>query len=105
MSDRQATVVTVTIAGEQYTLRAHASPEYTRQCAEYLDEVIREIRQQVGGLDPQRVAILAGLALADQLLQERKDVTHLRTSLVESMARLNAEIAERLASTDLAAPS
>ena len=105
MSDRQSTVVTVTIAGEQYTLRAHASPEYTRQCAEYLDEVIREVRQQVGGLDPQRVAILAGLALADQLLQERKDNTQLRASLVESVVRLNAEIEMRRASTDLAAPS
>ena len=105
MTDREAAKVTVTIAGEQYTLRAHATPEYTLQCAAYLDDVIREIRHQIGALDPQRVAILAGLALADQLLQERKDSAQLRASMLESVKRLNAEIEARLARSDLAAPS
>jgi cell division protein ZapA (FtsZ GTPase activity inhibitor) len=99
------TIVTVTIAGEQYTLRAQATPEYTRECAAYLDEVISEIRRQVGAIDPQRIAILAGLALADQLLQARKEGAVLRSEVLETAIRLTAEIDSRLGSSGLAASS
>jgi cell division protein ZapA (FtsZ GTPase activity inhibitor) len=99
------TIVTVTIAGEQYTLRAQATPEYTRECATYLDEVLSEIRRQVGSIDPHRIAILAGLALADQLLQARKEGGLVRSEVLETAIRLNAEIDSRLGSSGLASSS
>src|SRR5262245_41203830 len=98
-------VVTVTIAGETYTLRAHATPEYTRQCAEYLDDMIHQIAQAAGKLDPQRVAILAGLALADQLMQAKKEGNALRSETLKAAQQLNAEIEAQLARPDLAATS
>jgi cell division protein ZapA (FtsZ GTPase activity inhibitor) len=101
-----ANVVTVLIAGEEYTLRAQATAEYTRQCAAYLDDVIREIRRQAGpALERDRVAILAGLALADQLLQTRESAEQLRTGALEVVNRLAKEIEARLADAHLAAPS
>src|SRR5687767_12747726 len=98
-------VVTVTIAGEQYTLRAQATAEYTRRCAEYLDKVIRDIRLQTGPLEAQRAAILAGLALADQLFQARLEGEESRSSSAESIAALRAEIEARLGPADLATSS
>jgi len=105
MSASHSHVVTVIIAGESYTLRAHATPEYTRECAEYLDEMIRQIQQQTGKLDPQRVAILAGLALADQLMQARNQSSAVRAETLKTARQLNAEIEAQLTRPDLAATS
>ncbi len=106
MSASEPSVVTVLIAGEEYTLRSHATPEYTRKCAEYLDTVIREIRQLAGAsLEMERVAILAGLALADQLFQARSLADQAQVGTGDSLARLTAEIETRLADSDLAAAS
>lgn len=98
-------VVRVTIAGEEYKLRAQATPEYTRQCADYLDQVIREIRDQTGQMEAQRLAILAGLALADQLFQARREGDQSRSGAVETLKRMRAEIESRLGTPDLASSS
>ena len=106
MNAGDANVVTVMIAGQEYTLRSQASAEYTRQCAEYLDNVIREIRQVAGViLDTDRVAILAGLALADQLFQARSNADQAQSGTGDSLARLAAEIEHRMADSGLAATS
>jgi cell division protein ZapA len=105
MNQPESTVVSVTIAGETYTLRTQATPEYTKRCAEYLDNLIREIRQQSGPMEGQRVAILAGLALADQLFQARQESEQSRSGGAEAIASLVAEIEARLSTTDLATPS
>jgi cell division protein ZapA (FtsZ GTPase activity inhibitor) len=98
MTAPDANVVTVVIAGAEYTLRAQATPEYARKCAEYLDRVISEIRQQApSGMEIERLAILAGLSLADQLLRTRESL--------ESLNRVANEIEARLTDAHLAAPS
>jgi cell division protein ZapA (FtsZ GTPase activity inhibitor) len=105
MTQSEHTVVTVQIAGEEYKLRAQATPEYTRECAEYLDRMIRDIRQQAGSMEVERAAILAGLALTDQFFQAKRDAEHVRSDVFESAARLTAEIEKQLRQSDLAAPS
>ena len=99
----EPSVVTVTIAGEEYKLRAQATPEYTVRCADYLDQIIREIREQTGQMEGQRLAILAGLALADQLFQARREGNETRVGTVETLAQLRLEIEGRLNPPDLAA--
>jgi cell division protein ZapA len=69
-------VVTVTIAGEEYTLRAMATPEHALRCAALVDESVRQVLSQSALLQPQKAAILAALALADQLLQLQDELTH-----------------------------
>jgi cell division protein ZapA (FtsZ GTPase activity inhibitor) len=101
----QTTVVTVRIAGDEYKLRAQATPEYTRECAEYLDRTIQEIRQQSGAMETERVAILAGLALTDQLFQARREANQVRSETVETASRLMTEIEARLHQSDLASTS
>ena len=98
-------VVTVLIAGEAYTLRAQATADYTRKCAQYLDSLIRDIRQQAGAIERERVAILAGLALVDQLFQARESAEVLRSGTLDTLTGLAAEIQARLADSDLASTS
>jgi cell division protein ZapA (FtsZ GTPase activity inhibitor) len=106
MSQNEPTVVTVQIAGEEYKLRAQATPEYTRECAEYLDRMIREIRQQApASMEVERLAILAGLALTDQLLQARREADEIRSATLETTTRLTSEIEKHLHQSDLASTS
>ena len=101
----EKTVVSVEIAGDEYKLRALATPDYTRECAEHLDRMIREIRRQSPTLELQRAAILAGLALTDQLFQARKDAGDALSDRGELVSRLALEIEERLSQSNLAATS
>jgi cell division protein ZapA (FtsZ GTPase activity inhibitor) len=105
MSQSEPTVLIVTIAGEEYTLRADATPEYTKRCADYLDQMIREIRAQAGALEGQRAAILAGLALTDQLFRARATADAEHTDMFATLSQLRIEIEARLDPPDLAATS
>ncbi|HUP90440.1 MAG TPA: cell division protein ZapA, partial [Longimicrobiales bacterium] len=72
-------VVTVTIAGENYTLRAEASAEYTRECARYVDSTIADIqRQSRSMMEPQKAAILAALSIVDQYFKATRELESVR---------------------------
>lgn len=92
------TSVTVRIAGEEHTIRANAEPEYTRACARFVDERIRQIRGGAGLVEGHKLAILAALSIADEYFQARDEAERLRketasraTNLVR---RIEAEIGE-----------
>lgn len=97
MSDEGRSSVTVTIAGEQYTIRAEASPEYTRRCAAEVDRAVRQITSQAGFLEPHRAIILAALALADQLLEARGAVESVRRDVSAGSRHLAERIRGHLA--------
>ncbi|MCY3547152.1 MAG: cell division protein ZapA [Gemmatimonadetes bacterium] len=61
--------IQVRIAGETYTLRTDADEEYARRCAALVDERMREIGGETG-LDAKKTAILAALALSDELFRQ-----------------------------------
>jgi cell division protein ZapA len=95
-------VVSVEIAGEQYNIRAQASPEYTRECAAYVDRTLGEIMRQGSLIQVHKGAILAALALADELFQTRAELDALRTELTRRSDAMVARIEDRLAPRDLA---
>lgn len=99
----QRSVVTVHIAGEEYTLRAHASPEYTRECAAYLDRAVSEILGQSMIVEPPKAVLLAALSLADQLFQARAEADALRSEFARLTAELAAQV-DAAAGNDLAPP-
>jgi cell division protein ZapA (FtsZ GTPase activity inhibitor) len=70
MSERQA--VRVTIGGEEFTIRSELPAEYTRELAAYLDRVYREIRSSARTVEAHKAALLAGLAVTDELFQARR---------------------------------
>jgi cell division protein ZapA len=95
-------VVTVEIAGEQYNIRAQASPEYTRDCAAYVDRALSEIMKQGSLIQAHKGAILAALALADELFQTRAELDALRDELTRRSDAMVARIEDRLVARDLA---
>jgi cell division protein ZapA len=98
----ERTVTTVEIAGEEYAIRSEASSEYTLECARYVDRTIAEIMTRGSLVEAHKAAILAALALADQLFQARREASDLREELAGRSARLQAEIEARLAAGGLA---
>lgn len=104
-SPSERTIVTVTIAGEDYSIRAQASPDYTRECAAEVDRALSEIMKQGSLIQAHKGAILAALALADELLQTRRALQELRGELTTRADGMVSQIDERLARSDLAGPS
>jgi cell division protein ZapA (FtsZ GTPase activity inhibitor) len=96
-------VVTVEIAGEEFTLRALATPEYTQECARVVDEAIQQILQYGTLVQSQKAVILAAMSLADQLLRTRGELEALRGDSARTARRLSEELEARLReSSDLA---
>ena len=76
------------IAGEEYTIRAEATPDYTRECAAFVDTGA-QIERQGALVEGHKAAILAALSLTDQLFQARAETEALRREI--------ARLAEKLA--------
>lgn len=91
----ERTVTTVRIAGEEYTIRSEASQDYTVECARYVDEAIAEIMSRGSLVEAHKAAILAALALADQLFQAREEADRVRTAVARRAERLLLEIEEK----------
>jgi len=68
-------VIEVEFFGERYTLRATDSPEYLNRVAEYVNGKFHELVKESPALTPVKVAVLASLNIADDLLKrdEAKD--------------------------------
>ena len=97
MSEGQnKSVVTVTIAGEEYTLRAESTPEYARECAAHVDRTITQILEGGALIQTHKAAILAALSLTDQLFQAQRDSAALRERIAELAASLAADVGSRL---------
>ena len=101
----ERTVVTVEIGGEEYNIRAQASPEYTRECAAYVDRKLSEIMRPGSLLQVHKAAILAALTLAGELFEARNELEGLRTELSRRAGSLADQVEDALASSDLAGPS
>jgi cell division protein ZapA (FtsZ GTPase activity inhibitor) len=106
MATPEKTVVTVLIAGDEYNIRAEATPEYTRECARYVDATITEItRSSRSVMEPHKAAILAAMSLADQLFQTRRELDELRGISDSTLGKLTQQIEAKLAALDLASNS
>ena len=83
--------VRVFIGGEEYTVRSEVPPEYTREVAAYLDAALRRVRDSLPMVETHKAAILAGLAITDELFQARRgdrDLADRLSSLADDLARL-----------------
>ena len=91
MSDDKQTV-TVRIAGEEHSLRSHAEPEYTKQCARFVDKRIQEIKQQVGLLEGHKAAILAALSISDELFRAQEELERHREASSGEITKLAEQL-------------
>jgi cell division protein ZapA (FtsZ GTPase activity inhibitor) len=83
--------VRVTIGGEEYTVRSELPPEYTREVAAYLDAALKRVRDSLPMVETHKAAILAGLAITDELFQSRRgdrEVADRVSAMADDLARL-----------------
>jgi cell division protein ZapA (FtsZ GTPase activity inhibitor) len=83
--------VRVFIGGEEYTVRSEVPPEYTREVASYLDAALKRVRDSLPMVESHKAAILAGLAITDELFQARRgdqEMAARLSTMAEELARL-----------------
>ena len=84
--------VRVTIVDEEYTVRSELDPEYTREVASYVDAAIRRVLASGTIVETHKAAILAALAITDELFQARRQ----QDELSQRLKRLSGELARLL---------
>jgi cell division protein ZapA len=83
--------VRVVIGGEEYTVRSELPPEYTREVAAYLDAALKRVRDSLPMVESHKAAILAALAITDELFQARqgdREAADRLSSMANDLARL-----------------
>ena len=66
--DGNENFVKVTIYGQEYTIKAPADATYIKNIAEYVDEKMREVQEELSTPQvPAKVAILAAMNISDDL--------------------------------------
>jgi cell division protein ZapA len=79
--------VKVQIFGQIYTIRGELDERYVQKLAAYVDEKMSAIADVTATIDTQKVAVLAALAIADELHTTRKDRTEEEELLREQAER------------------
>lgn len=72
MTTGKKTSVKVTIVGEEYAIRSDATPEHTRDVADFVDRVIRDVMGTGTVIEKHKAAILAAMQIADELFRARQ---------------------------------
>ncbi len=88
MTDKR--IVKVTIGGDEYSLRSDRSEEHTRAVAEHVDRAIQEVRSVSTMVENHKAAILAALAITDELFQARlsaREMEQRLNRLTEDLSR------------------
>lgn len=83
--------VKIQLGGTELTVSSEHTPEYTREVAAHFDAVLARIRASVPSVDAHRAALLAGLAITDELFQARQgdaEQSAKLTGLTERLTRL-----------------
>jgi cell division protein ZapA len=65
--------VKVQIFGQSYSIRGELDEAYVQQLAAYVDAKMRAIAEATSTVDTQKAAVLAALAIADELHSARQE--------------------------------
>lgn len=85
------TLVKVTIGGDEYSLRSDRPDDYTRAVADHVDRALKEVRASGKIVEIHKAAILAALAITDDLFQSRlaeHEMEQRLTALTDEIVRL-----------------
>lgn len=84
----------VQIFGQTYAIAGDLEPAYVQKLAAYVDEKMRDIADATSTVDTQKAAVLAALAIADELhsgMRERNE----REELLREQAERCLTLVER----------
>ena len=85
------TLVKVTIGGDEYSLRSDRTEDYTRAVADHMDRALKQARASGKIVESHKAAILAALAITDDLFQSRlaeREMEQRLTALTDEIERL-----------------
>jgi cell division protein ZapA len=80
--------VRVSILGDEYVIRTTATAAHTRQVAEHVDRIIRQVLSAGSVVETHKAAILAALQITDELFRARADAERVS----QAMQSLSAEV-------------
>jgi cell division protein ZapA len=86
--------VDVEIFGKVYTVRGEKDPEYVRRVAEFVDRKMREISQVTETVSTSRIAILASLNIADELMTLLEDSEQIKSRMKELTQRIESTLGD-----------
>jgi cell division protein ZapA len=85
------TTVKVTIGSDEYALRSDKPEEYTRAVAEHVNRALKDVLAAGPMVESHKAAILAALAITDELFQTRRsgeEVADRLQALTAELSRL-----------------
>lgn len=88
--------VTVSIAGQQFTLVGTEDESYVRRVAGHVDDQVRQV-SDAGRMSVVDSAVLAAVNIADQYFKEQESCENLRRQIkevLEESAKLKLELSE-----------
>lgn len=86
------TVLKVTIGAEEYTLKSDRPPEYTQAAAQHVDRALKDVLASGTIVETHKAAILAALAITDELFQARQA----QREMAERLSSLSGELSRLL---------
>lgn len=93
MTGDAESVTTVTILNQTYQVRGSDDPEYVRELAGYVDSRMAELARSTPTVDSLRVAVLAALNIANDLLAARRETERLKEVVKERTAQMASLLA------------
>ncbi len=87
ITNKNERAYTLHIAGRDYTITSADAPERVKRLGVYVDRKIAEA-STAGFVNRETAAVIAGLTLADELLNAQDDNTRLRRELLEARQEL-----------------
>ena len=92
MAAKETAPIEVEIFGSVYQVRGEKDSERLHSLAEMVDRKMREIGQHVSTVNTSKIAILAALNLADELVQCRTDQEGERAEIDGKVAELAGKL-------------
>jgi cell division protein ZapA len=99
MGTKGTTVIEVEIFGGVYSVRGDLDRDYLQEVASLVDEKMRLIAERVSTVDTGKIAILAAMNLADELIQCQEKQEGVRVQISERVEDLANRLANALQET------
>ena len=96
MMARSTTTVEVEIFGDTYRVRGDKQPEYLQELAALVDAKMSEVAAHLKTVDRTKIAVLAALNVADDLVRSRKDQGGGTEAVNKKISKLTGDLNEAL---------
>ena len=83
MGEDSKQVTAVKIFNQTYQVSSGGDPEYVKQLARYVDQVMTEVFENTSAVDSLKVAVLAALNIADERFAARQQFETLYDTVTE----------------------